>query len=65
MFLKLHSTWIPSSVKFAVIPSLVLMRFQNCSINWGKVVALIMVHCRSQGMNVYGLANRDKICDRV
>ena len=35
------------------------------SINWGKVVALITVHCRSQGMNVYGLANRDKRCDRV
>ena len=57
MFLKLRSTRIPSSVTFAVIPSLVFMKFQNCSINWGKVVALIMVHCRSQGMNVYGLAN--------
>ena len=29
MFLKLRSTRIPSSVKFAVIPSLVLMRFKN------------------------------------
>ena len=31
---------------FAVIHHLVLMRLQNnyCSINWGKVVALIMVH---------------------
>ena len=65
MFLKLRSTRIPSSVKFAVIPSLVLMRFQNFSINWGKVVALIVVHCRLQGMNVYGLAKRDKIWDRV
>ena len=65
MFLKLRSTRIPSSVKFAVIPSLVLMRFQNFSINWGKVVALIVVHCRLQGMNVSGLANRDKIWDRV
>ena len=26
-------------VKFAVIRSLILMRLQNCSINWGKVVA--------------------------
>ena len=65
MFLKLRSTRIQSSVKFAVIPSLVLMRFQNFSIKWRKVVALIVVHCRLQGMNVYGLANRDKIWDRV
>ena len=65
MFWKLGSIRIPSSVTFAVIPSLVLMRLQNFSINWGKVVALITVHCRSQGMNVYGLANRDKRCDRV
>ena len=40
--------WIPSSVMtFAVIGSLVLIRLQNnlwnnyCSINWGKIVALI------------------------
>ena len=39
---------IPSSViTFAVIRSLVLMRLQNCSINWGKVVALMKVHFRS------------------
>ena len=32
---------IPSSVMtFALIRSLVLMRLQNCSINWGKVVSL-------------------------
>ena len=34
-------------------------------LNWGKVVALITIHYRSQGMNAYGLANRDKSCDRV
>ena len=38
-------------VKFAVIRSLILMRLQNCSINWGKVVALITVHFRSPSMN--------------
>ena len=38
-------------VKFAVIRSLILMRLQNCSINWGKVVALIAVHFRSPSMN--------------
>ena len=48
----LEPTQIPSSVmKFAVIRSLVLMRLQNCSINWGKVVALITVHFRSPSMN--------------
>ena len=29
---------------FAVIRSPVLMKLQNCSINWGRVVALITVH---------------------
>ena len=42
----------PSSVTFAVIRSL---PFQNWSIQWGEVGALITVHCRSPRMNVYGL----------
>ena len=37
---------------FVVFRSLVLMWLQNCFINWGKVVALFMVHFRSPSMNV-------------
>ena len=47
---------------FDVIHSLVLIRLQNCSINWGKVVALIMVHFRSPRMNVYEIAGRQHFC---
>ena len=48
---------IPSSVvTFAVIRILVLMGLQNCSINWGKVLAPITVHFRLPLMNVNGVA---------
>ena len=47
---------IPSSVMaFAVSCSLILMRLQNCSINEGKVVALITVNFWSLLLNLYGL----------
>ena len=41
-----------------------LMRLQKnyCSINWGKVVALIAVHFRSPSMNVYEPAGRQHFC---
>ena len=46
----------PSSVMaFAVSCSLILMRLQNCSINEGKVVALITVNFWSLLLNLYGL----------
>ena len=32
-------------------------RMQNCSINWGKLVALITVHFQAPSKNVYRLAN--------
>ena len=52
----LETLGIPSSVMaFAVSCSLILIRLQNCSINEGKVVALITVNFWSLLLNLYGL----------
>ena len=50
-----NPSWSPHQWHLLLINCiLVLMRLQNYPINWGKAVALIMVHCRLLSMNVYG-----------
>ena len=50
---------ILSSETFAVILyMLLLIRLQSRAfINWGKVVAPIMVHCQSPSIDIYGLVD--------
>lgn len=42
--------------KWGLLLLLLLMWLQNFSIDWGEVLALITVHCRSSSMNIYGLS---------